>query len=222
MVFHPKKGLIITSKMTKNRMFPVNASLQSQKLKCLQVSDDSKTQLWHKRFGHVNHKAIRTMLYKRMVKGLTGVAEKHTVCEICAIGKQQRDAIPKKSNWRATKKLQLVHTDLCGPITPASTSGKRYVLVFIDDYTRKSWVYFLSQKNESFEMFKNFKNYVEKETGMNIKCLRSDRGGEFTSNSFNEFCEAQGIKRQLTAAYTPQQNGVAERRNLTLMNMVRC
>lgn len=82
--------------------------------------------------------------------------------------------------------------------------------MFIDDYTRKSWIYFLSHKNGSFELFKSFKRYVEKEIGMNIRCLRSDRGGEFTSNAFNEFCEAQGIKRQLRAAYTPMQNGVAD------------
>ncbi|GKA89061.1 retrovirus-related pol polyprotein from transposon TNT 1-94 [Tanacetum coccineum] len=104
------------------------------------------------------------MLYKRMVKGLPSVAEKHAVCEACAIGKQQREAIPKTSNWRATKKLQLIHTDLCVSITPASTSGK------------------------------SFKFFVEKETGMNIKCLRSDRGGEFTSNSFNEFVKLKVLK----------------------------
>ncbi|GJZ06778.1 retrovirus-related pol polyprotein from transposon TNT 1-94 [Tanacetum coccineum] len=92
MVFHPQKGLIITSNMTKNRMFPVNVPLQLQNLNCLQVSDDSKTQLWHKRFGHVNHKAIRTMLYKRMVKGLPSVAEKHDVCD----GYQENDKIKTK------------------------------------------------------------------------------------------------------------------------------
>ncbi|KAL4567103.1 hypothetical protein LXL04_022677 [Taraxacum kok-saghyz] len=219
-VFHPQKGLIISSNMTKNRMFPVYVS--TQQLECLQVSRDSSTQLWHKRFGHVNHKAIRTMLYKGMVIGLPATVEKHGICETCVTGKQHREVIPKKSNWHATEKLQLIHTDLCGPISPASISEKRYVLVFIDDFTRKSWVYFLSRKSESFELFKNFKRSVEVETGMKIKCLRSDRGGEFTSNEFNEYCETHGIERQLTAAYTPQQNGVAERRNRTLMNMVRC
>ncbi|GJY62080.1 retrovirus-related pol polyprotein from transposon TNT 1-94, partial [Tanacetum coccineum] len=88
------------------------------------------------------------------------------------IGKQHREAIPKKSEWRATEKLQFIHTDLCGPISPTSQSGKR--------------------------------------------------GGEYTSNSFNQFCEAHGIKRQLTAAYTPKQNGVAEKRYRTIMIMVIC
>lgn len=203
-------------------MFPVYVSPQSQQPECLQVSGDSSIQLWHKRFGHVNHKAIRTMLYKGMVIGLPMIAEKHDICETCAIGKQHRETLPKKSNWHAIEKLQLIHTDLCGPISPASNSKKRYILVFIDDYTRKSWFYFLSHKSESFEVFKIFKRSVEVETRVKIKCLRSDRGGEFTSNDFNKFCEDQGIKRQLTASYTPQQNGIAERRNRTLMNMVRC
>ncbi|KAL4581072.1 hypothetical protein LXL04_017280 [Taraxacum kok-saghyz] len=108
-VFHPNKGLIISSNMTKNRMFPVYVSSQPVQEECPQTSVDSNTQLWHKRFGHVNHKAIRTMLYKQMVIGLPSIAEKHGVCETCAIGKQHREPIPKKSNWHATEKLQLVH-----------------------------------------------------------------------------------------------------------------
>lgn len=92
----------------------------------------------------------------------------------------------------------------------------------IDDFSRKRWMYLLSEKGEAFEVLKIFKNLVEKETVACICCLRTDRGGEFTSSVFNQFCEEHGIKRQLTAAYTPQQNGVAKRRNRTIMNMVRC
>lgn len=94
-------------------------------------------------------------------------------------------------------------------------------MCFIDDYSRKAWVYFLVEKSEAFQSFKYFKNLVEKETGQFIKCLRTDRGGEFNSEKFNEFCKENGIKRQLTTAYTPQQNGVAERKNRTVMNLVR-
>lgn len=83
------------------------------------------------------------------------------------------------------------------------------------------WIYFLAEKSEAFTIFKNYKNLVEKETGAFIHCLRTDRGGEFTSHEFNVFCKANGISRQLTAAYTPQQNGVAELKNRTIINMVR-
>jgi transposase InsO family protein len=130
--------------------------------------------------------------------------------------------MPKKANWRASEKLQLIHSDLCGPITPTTVSNKRYILTFIDDFSRKTWLYLLAEKGETFEKFKHFKTKVEKETGMSIRCLRSDRGGEYTSQVFQEFCSTQGIKRQFSTSYTPQQNGVAERKNRTLMNMVRC
>jgi transposase InsO family protein len=83
------------------------------------------------------------------------------------------------------------------------------------------WIYFLAEKSQAFTVFKNYKNMVEKEAGSFICCLRTDRGGEFTSFEFNNFCKDHGISRQLTAAYTPQQNGVAERKNRTIMNMVR-
>ncbi|CAL8151793.1 unnamed protein product [Prunus armeniaca] len=157
-----------------------------------------------------------------MVHGLPQFKSPSTVCANCMIGKQHKDSIPKKSNWRATEKLQLVHADLCGPISPISNSKKRYIICFIDDFTRKAWTYFLVEKSEALSMFKHFKSYVEKEVGGYIKCLRTDRGGEFTSLEFNEFCIEHGIKRQLTAVYTPQQNRVVERKNRTVMNMVRC
>ena len=115
----------------------------------------------------------------------------------------------------------MVHADICGPIKPVSNSKKRYLISFIDDYSRKVWIYFLTEKSEAFTTFKNYKNLVEKEIGAFIFCLRTDRGGEFTSLEFNAFCKTNGISRQLTAAYTPQQNGVAERKNRTIMNMVR-
>ena len=123
------------------------------------------------------------------------------------MGKQHRDPFPKQSHWRATKRLQLVHADICGPITPASHSRKRYLITFIDDLSRKIWVQFLAEKSEAFISFKNFKVLVEKETGESVCCLRTDRGGEFNFAEFNVFCTTNGISRQLTAVYTPQQNG---------------
>jgi transposase InsO family protein len=129
--------------------------------------------------------------------------------------------IPKQANWRASVKLELVHSDICGPIKPESNAKNRYFITFTDDFTRRTWVYFLKEKSGAFDVFKRFKALVERESNCLIQCLRTDRGGEFTSTAFNDFCSEQGIKRQLTAAYTPQQNGVSERKNRTLLNMVR-
>lgn len=93
-------------------------------------------------------------------------------------------------------------------------------MCFIDDYSRKSWIYFLSENLEALSYFKCFKKMVENETSLHIKCLRTERGDEFTSVEFNSFCMENGIKWQLTTAYTPQQNSVAEQKNRTVMNMV--
>jgi transposase InsO family protein len=94
-------------------------------------------------------------------------------------------------------------------------------MTFIDDFSRKTWVYFLKNKSSAFEYFKKFKCLVEKETGAAIYCLRTYRGGEFNSIEFKDLCEENGIERQLTSAYTPQQNGIAERTNRSVMDMVR-
>ena len=100
--------------------------------------------------------------------------------------------------------LELIHTNICGPISPATLGGSRYFLLIIDDFSRLTWVAMLQCKSDVFEAFKCFKNLVETEKGMKIKTLRSDRGGEFTSNEFSKYCLEHGIKRQLTAPYSPQ------------------
>ena len=221
-VFHPSKGLIIQSKMSANRMFVVLAAMVPKATTCFQAVTENETHLWHCRFGHLSFKGLRTLQYKKMVSGLPSLKTPAKLCTSCLVGKQHKESIPKRSLWRASQKLELVHADICGPIKPASNSNKRYFLSFIDDFSRKTWIYFLHEKSEAFTMFRCYKACVEKETGAYIKCLRTDRGGEFTSNEFGEFCKANGIIRQLTTAYTPQQNGVAERKNRTVMNLVRC
>jgi hypothetical protein len=94
-------------------------------------------------------------------------------------------------------------------------------MLFIDDFTRKAWVCFLKEKSEALKKFKAFKTLVENEIETKIKCLRSDNGGDFTSKEFDLLCETHGIKRQLSAARTPQQNGIAERRNRTVQEAAR-
>lgn len=103
--------------------------------------------------------------------GLPKLSSPLKLCTDCIKGKQHRDMIPKQSEWRATQKLELIHADLCGPISPASNSKRRYILCLIDDMTRMAWVYFLTEKSEALYYFKCFKACVEKEVGLPIKCL---------------------------------------------------
>lgn len=120
---------------------------------------------------------------------------------------------------KAKQQLQLVHSDICGSMETESHGGNRYFLTSIDDYSRKTWVYFLKQKSEAFGVFKEFKVYVEKQSGLSLRCFRTDRGGEYTSNAFVDFCKNHGIKHQLTTSYSSQQNGISERKNRTIVEM---
>ena len=123
--------------------------------------------------------------------------------------------------WKASNPLELVHTHVCGPLKPMSNGKITYFLTFIDDYSRKTWVYFLKRKSEVFDTFKEFKTLIEKQSGYYIKMLRSDHGGEYTSDEFENYCKDHGIVHQITPSYTPQLNGVAERKNRTILDMAR-
>ena len=183
----------------------------------------NKADLWHQRFGHLGISGLRKLQIDDMVTHLD--LGKHTeleFCEGCVYGKQHRDAFPTKGATRATKLLELIHSDVNGFMRTTSHGGAKYFVTFIDDFSRKTFVYFMQQKSEVFSKFKIFKALVEKQTGLDIQKLRSDNGGEYTSKAFTKFCEHHGIERQFSTPYTPQQNGVAERKNRTLFESARC
>eukprot|EP00253_Pinus_taeda_P031750 PITA_31750 len=154
-----------------------------------------------------------------MVKGLPTFKRENAKCEACIYGKQNRESFPT-SSWRANRRLQLVHNDVCGPLQ-TFFGGCKYFLLFIDDFSRMTWVYFLKNKLEAFDKFKIFRQLVENEVKEKIGTLRTDNGGEFTLNEFKNYCSENGIRRHLTNVYTPQQNGVVERMNRTLLGMAR-
>jgi transposase InsO family protein len=156
-----------------------------------------------------------------MVCGLPQIDLANHVNEGCVLGKQSRLFFPSGTSWRAKAPLQL-HTDICGPLDPISFfGGNKYFITFIDDFSRKSWVYFLKEKSSALVVFKNFKALAEAKSNCKLVAVRSDRGGEYTSNAFQEFCRKNGIRHQLIVAYSPQQNGIAERKNRTILDMTR-
>nr|GEZ01874.1 zinc finger, CCHC-type [Tanacetum cinerariifolium] len=159
------------------------------------------------------------MAQRDLVCGIPTIKHTTQICDVCLIKKHSRAPFPKKAKVRSTSPLDLVYGDLCGPITPPTPSEKKYIFLLVDDYSRYMWVYFLITKAQAFDTFKEYKKSIENELRTTLKMLRTDRGGEFTSN---EFMQANGIARQLTAPYSPQQNGVVERRNRTIMSTTRC
>ncbi|KAL5745296.1 hypothetical protein ACOSP7_026442 [Xanthoceras sorbifolium] len=179
-IYHHEKGLIMEITMSSNQMFKLFAQTQLKEEACFNSFMDDPARLWHNIYGHLSYSGLRLLQQKGMVRGLPYLEISSKICEDCLVGKQQRDPFPREETWRASQILELVHADICGPISPMSNSNKRYMISFIDDYSRKVWVYFLIEKSEAFITFKKFKNHVEKETGLSIKGLRTDRGGEFT------------------------------------------
>lgn len=146
-------------------MFVISAQVMESS-SCFQVETSSDTHLWHCRFTHLNYKSLQMLHSKQMVKGLPTIGSCSKVCENCLVGKQKRESFPKRSVWRASKNLQLIHSDICGPITPMSTGHKRYLLTFIDDHNKKMWSYLIAEKSEAFKVFKEYKAQVEKESDL--------------------------------------------------------
>ena len=198
---------------------------------------------WHQRLGHVSSQGIKHLANQGIVNGLELRSDSMIdKCSGCILGKSHRSIIPKTRTSRSTKHLELIHTDVLGPIEVASIGGSRYVITFIDDYSHWTAAYTMKSKSEALSRFKEFKAMAEKHTStkvkmlkvfetkhtesetsdpLKLKALRSDNGGEYLSNEFKDFLLMHGIKHELTVAYTPQQNGVAERMNRTLLDLTR-
>jgi hypothetical protein len=183
---------------------------------------DDLSKIWHERFGHLNYHSLQQLCNQQMVNDLPLVSCRDGVCASCVLDKHHRDSFDKRASWHASSHLQLVYNDLCGPLSSPSFSGCKYFLTFIDDFSRRTWVYLLKLKREVFEKFLAYKALVENQYGHQIQRLRTDNGGEYVNNNFTSYCTTQGIQMQHTVPYTPQQNGVAQRKNLTLKEMANC
>jgi len=142
--------------------------------------------LWHQRLNHLN--MANLLKLEKMVNGMNlKEVPLHHVCEACIESKHQRTSFPKDERIRASKLLELMHSDVCGSMKSTSRGGAQYFITFIDDFLRKTHVYLLKAKGEVFEKFKAYKALVENQTGMKIKTLQSDNGGEFVSKKFDDF-----------------------------------
>ncbi|GAU32405.1 hypothetical protein TSUD_220940 [Trifolium subterraneum] len=212
--------LILKAPMSKNRTFKIEINVMNHM--CLATAVERDEWTWHYRFGHLNFRDLNMMSNKSMVSRLPRIQVPNEVCEDCVQSKQHRDNFNKDVKSRTNNVLEVIYSDVCGPMQVDSTGGNKYFVSFVDDHSRKLWTYLIKRKSEVFDVFKKFKAMAEKQSDHKLKVLKIDGGGEYVSNAFSEYCEAEGIMHEVIPPYTPQQNGSAERRNRTIMNMVRC
>ena len=182
----------------------------------------SSMESWHSRMGHLN---IKDLLKGRQSEVISGIKiknfEKMSKCEVCIRGKMTQKPFPKKSE-RKTELLESIDSDICEPMRTESLGKARYFVTFIDNFSRWCVIKTIRNKNEVFQAFKEFKIFVERQTGGNIKSIHTDNGREYLNREFDEFLKKNGIAHRLTVTHTPQQNGIAERKNRTLVEMARC
>jgi hypothetical protein len=195
-----------------------NAS-DTQLSTCL-LTKSSMGWLWHRRLGHVGMKQLNKLVKHDLVRGLKDVTfEKDKLCSACQAGKQVGNTHPLKSIMSTFKAFELLHMDLFGPTTYTSIGGNKYGFVIVDDFTRYTWVFFLVDKSDVFDIFKKFIKRVQNEFETTIKKVRSDNGSEFRNTRVDELCDELRIKHQFSTKYTPQSNGLVERKNRTLIDM---
>ena len=172
---------------------------------CLAARCSEVAWQWHTRFGHLSFQGLKQLSKGHMVRGLPQIDHVEQICDSCMAGKQRRRPFPATSNYRAKNLLDLVHADLCGPITPETPGGKKLFLLAVDDKSRYMWLVLLSSKDQAADAIIRLQVCAEAEAGHKLGTLRTDRGGEFTSRAFGEYCAMEGVQRHLTAPYTPQQ-----------------
>eukprot|EP00253_Pinus_taeda_P029106 PITA_29106 len=183
------------------------------------VFSEGKAFLCSKTTGETWKIGVRVKnLYKLHVDGCSTMAFRSV--QGCILGKFVKATFREKDSHTTTI-LERIYIDVCGPFSVASTVKHRYYVIFVDDFSRKCWIFFMQKKSETYSKFCEFKALVEKESGKKVKTLRSNNGGEFISGEFKDFCSAEGIRRELIAPHNPQQNEVAEQKNRTIVGAAR-
>lgn len=212
-----KNGRVIATATAQNQLYRLECNSKEEKGKAFTMANDFN--LWHRRMGHICNAKLGDV--KSANVGINFGKECSEPCVVCVKGKQTRK-VSREVGTQAKELLEIIHSDVVGPLKESSFSGARFLLTFVDDYSRKLFVYPIKKKSEVFPKFLEFKALVENQCSKKIKILRSDNGGEYTGKHFSEFLEKSGIIHQKTCPYTPEQNGVAERINRTIIERVRC
>nr|GEY20506.1 hypothetical protein [Tanacetum cinerariifolium] len=221
----PDESQMLLRVPKENNMYNVNLKniVPSGDLTCLfsKVTLD-ESNLWHIRIAHINFKTINKLVKCNLVRGLpTKVFENDHTCVACKKGKQHKASCKTKPTSSVDQPLYRLHMDLFGPTFVKSLNKKNYCLVVTDDYSRFTWVFFLATKDETSPILKTLITGLENQLSLKVNVIRSDNGTEFKNNDLNQFCGMKGIKRDFSVLRPPQQNGIAERKNRTLIEAAR-
>nr|GEZ06850.1 retrovirus-related Pol polyprotein from transposon TNT 1-94 [Tanacetum cinerariifolium] len=188
----------------------------------LSKASKTKSWLWHRRLSHLNFGAINNLARQGLVRGLPKIKfKKDHLCSACAMGKSTKKSHKPKSEDTNQEKLYLLHMDLCGPMRVESVNGKKYILVIVDDYSRFTWVKFLRSKDETPMFIIKFLKMIQVRLNVSARRIRTDNGTEFVNHTLRDYYEEVGISHETSVARSPQQNGVVERRNRTLIEAAR-
>ncbi|KYM94363.1 Copia protein [Cyphomyrmex costatus] len=178
---------------------------------------------WHKKLDHRDPEAIKYMEMKNLATDLKitdcGI---RGVCKTCVKGKMTRQPFPKMSFSKTQEPLDLIHTDVCGPMQTKTPGNKRYILTLIDDYSKYTVVYLMEYKSEVTEKIQDYVRNMKTKFKKVPKVIRSDRSREYVNASLKDFLRKEGIEVQYTVGYVPEQNGTAKRKNRYLLEMARC
>ncbi|KAL8121989.1 hypothetical protein AgCh_018647 [Apium graveolens] len=206
-----KRNLVIARGEKKRTLYIVEESSYEANIDADEIGSLS---LWYKRPGYMSEKGMKLLTSKGEIPELKNVES--GFCEPWFLGKKKCVTFAKSGRTPKTKKLELVHTYIYGPTTVVSLDKSLYYVTIINDFTKKIWVYFLKNKSDVFSTFKKWKTEVENLTGLKVKSLMSDNGGEYSSNEYKSYCTEFGIRMIKNIVETPQQNGVTECMNRTL------
>nr|GEW58769.1 reverse transcriptase domain-containing protein [Tanacetum cinerariifolium] len=221
----PDENHVLLRVPRENNMYNVNLKniVPSRDLTCLFAKATiDESNLWHRRLGHINFKTINKLVKGNLVRGLpTKVFKKDNTCVACKKGKQHRASCKTKSVSSFDQPLYRLHMDLFGPTFVKSLNKKSYCLVVTDDYSRFTWVFLLAIRDETSPILKTFITSLENQLSLKVKAIRSDNRTEFKNHDLNQFCGMKGIKREFSVPRTPKQNGIAERKNRTLIEAAR-
>ncbi|GKC88227.1 retrovirus-related pol polyprotein from transposon TNT 1-94 [Tanacetum coccineum] len=214
--------LLSGSQETNLYTLSIGDMMASSPLCLLSKASKTKSWLWHRRLSHLNFGAINHLARHGLVRGLPKLKfEKDHLCSACAMGKSKKQSHKPKSEDTNQEKLYLLHMDLCGPMRVASVNGKKYILVIVDDYSRFTWVKFLASKDEAPDFIIKFLKMIQVRLNATVRNIRTDNGTEFVNQTLRDYYEQVGISHETSVARTPQQNGVVERRNRTLVEAAR-